>query len=349
MRAARSTRGSNDWRGVLVRRGLHAVIVSVAVSTVSFLMLHRLPGDAAFRVAAGRYGYDLVDAEAAASVRAELGLDRPMWQQWFDWLASLARLDLGTSMVTSRPVIDEVGYYLVGTLQLAAAALVFAVVIGVVVGVVASRRPGGRLDVMTIAWVAAVRSMPPFLLGLVLILVVSAQLGLLPAVGSGSVETLLLPALTLGLGLSGLIARLTRDTLVEVRSSEYMQFARTKGLPERWLVWRHAVRNTAVVLVPYLGAQAVFLIEGVVVVESVFSWQGLGHALVHAVFWRDVPVIQATVLILALLVVAINAVVDVLVLRLDPRPRGTDLPLAAHRSGRRPRDTVESRRQEVRS
>lgn len=306
---------------VLARRAAQGLGVAVLVSVLCFLVVRRLPGDAAYRIAAGRYGYDLVDQGAADSVRAELGLDRPAWQQLGAWLMDLAQLDLGRSLVTSRPVSEEVGYYLLGTLQLAAAALAFAVVIGATAGVLAARRPGGPVDRLATTWVASVRAVPPFLLGLLLIVVFSAQLGLLPAVGHGDLTSLVLPAVTLGTGLSGLFARVTRDAVVEVRASEYVGFAHTKGLAERWVVLRHVVRNAAVVLVPYLGVQAVILIEGVVVVESLFAWQGLGHALVHAVFWRDVPVLQATALVLALLIVAVNTVVDLVVLWLDPRPR----------------------------
>ena len=310
---------------VLVRRGLQAVAVAVLVSVLCFWVVRRLPGDAAYRIAAGRYGYDLVDAESAAAVRAELGLDRPAWQQLGDWLVDLASLDLGRSLVTSQPVGAEVAYYLVGTLQLAAAALLVAVLLGSVLGVLAARRPGSALDRAVTGWVASVRAVPPFLLGLLLVLVLSAQLGWLPAVGHGSLEALALPALTLGLGLSGLVATVTRDAVVEVRGSEQVLFARTKGLGEREVVTRHVLRNAATTVVPYLGVQAVVLVEGVVVVESLFSWQGLGHALVHAVFWRDVPVLQATALVLALLVVAVNTLVDVAGLWLDPRPRSLEV------------------------
>ena len=292
--------------GVVARRGAQAVGVAVLVSALCFLVVRRLPGDAAYRIAAGRYGYDLVDQQTAESVRAELGLDRPAWQQLGGWLLDLFQLDLGRSLVTQRPVTDEVGYYLLGTLQLTAVALLFATAVGGAAGVLAARRPGGVLDRVTTTWVAGVRAVPPFLLGLLLVVVFSAQLGLLPAVGHGSASSIVLPALTLGIGLSGLVARVTRDAVVEVRASDYVRFAQTKGLAERWVLLRHVVRNAAVVLVPYLGVQAVLLIEGVVVVESLFSWQGLGHALVHAVFWRDVPVLQATALVLALLIVAIQ-------------------------------------------
>lgn len=306
---------------ILWRRAAQGVGVAVLVSVLCFLVVRRLPGDAAYRIAAGRYGYDLVDQEAASAVRAELGLDRPAWQQLGSWLGDLAQLDLGRSLVTSRPVGEEVGHYLLGTLQLAAVALVLAVLLGAVAGILAARRPGGLLDRLTTTWVASVRAVPPFLLGLLLVVLLSAQLGLLPAVGHGTAASIVLPALTLGLGLSGLVARITRDAVVEVRASEHVQFAQTKGLAERWILLRHVLRNAAVVVVPYLGVQAVILVEGVVVVESLFAWQGLGHALVHAVFWRDVPVLQATALVLALLIVAINTAVDLAVLWLDPRPR----------------------------
>jgi peptide/nickel transport system permease protein len=295
--------------------------VAVLVSVLCFLVVRRLPGDAAYRIAAGRYGYDLVGQETADSVRAELGLDRPAWQQLGGWLLDLVQLDLGRSVVTSRPVVEEVGYYLLGTLQLAAVALAIATAVGATLGVLAARRPGGPVDRLTTAWVAGVRAVPPFLLGLLLVVVLSAQLGLLPAVGHGDAASIVLPALTLGTGLSGLVARVTRDAVVEVRRSDYVRFAHTKGLPERWVLLRHVVRNASVALVPYLGVQAVLLIEGVVVVESLFAWQGLGHALVHAVFWRDVPVLQATALVLALLIVLINTLVDLAVVWLDPRPR----------------------------
>lgn len=311
---------------VVARRAAQAVGVALLVSTLCFLIVVQLPGDAAYRIAAGRYGYDLVDQGTADSVRAELGLDRPAWQQLASWLGDLVQLDFGTSLVTSRPVVEEVGFYLLGTLQLAAVALVIAVVIGGGLGVVAARRPGGWFDRVTTTWVAGVRAVPPFLLGLLLVVVLSAQLGLLPAVGHGDAASIVLPALTLGAGLSGLVARVTRDAVVEVRQSEYVRFAQTKGLAERWVLLRHVVRNAAVVLVPYLGVQAVILIEGVVVVESLFAWQGLGHAMVHAVFWRDVPVLQATALVLALLVVAVNTAVDLAVLWLDPRPRALEVP-----------------------
>lgn len=314
--------GGHRLSGVLARRAAQGAGVTLVVSALCFVVVHALPGDVAYRIAAGRYGYDLVDAASADAVRAELGLDRPAWQQYAEWVLALFRLDLGESLVTSRPVVDELGAYLVGTLQLAALGLALAVLFGGGLGLMAARRPDGIVDRLVTGWVAAVRALPPFLLGLLLVLVLSIQLGWLPAAGHHGGESIVLPALTVGIGLSGLVARVTRDAAVEVRRSDYVRFAATKGLSGRVVLVRHVLRNTGVVLVPYLGVQAVILVEGVVVVESLFAWPGLGHALVHAVFWRDVPVLQASALVLSLLVVAMNTLVDVTVLWLDPRPRG---------------------------
>jgi peptide/nickel transport system permease protein len=320
-RAAIPAALSGQVAGVLRQRALQAVSVAALVSTACFVMVQNLPGDIAFRIAAGRYGYDQVTAASADAVRGDLGLDRPVWQQLLAWLGDLVRLDLGTSVVTGGRVSHELAHSLTGTLQLAGLALAMAFAAGTAVGAVAAARPGGALDRLTTLWVAAARALPPFLLGLVLILAFSVHLGVLPAAGDGQRTSIVLPAVTLAVGLSGLFARVTRDTVVQVRQSDFVRFAETKGLGARVVLLRHVLRNAGVTLVAYVGVQALVLVEGVIVVESLFAWPGLGHALVHAIFWRDVPVLQATVLVLALLVVAVNTVVDLAALALDPRPR----------------------------
>lgn len=312
---------------VLQQRAVQAAAVVLLVSTACFAIVQSLPGDIAFRIAAGRYGYDQVTAASAETVRAELGLDRPAWQQLLEWLGNLLTFDLGTSLVTGASVAGELGLYLSSSLQLAAAALVLALAAGASVGALAAARPGGILDRLTTLWVSAARALPPFLLGLVLILFFSVQLGVLPAAGHGETSNIVLPAATLAVGLSGLFARVTRDTVVQIRQSEYVRFATTKGLGERLVFLRHVLRNTGVTLIAYIGVQLLILIEGVVVVESLFAWPGLGHALVHAIFWRDIPMIQATALALALLVVVLNTVVDLGSLALDPRPRSREVVL----------------------
>lgn len=312
---------AREVAALLARRAAQALAVAVVVTGACFAVVQSLPGDIAFRIAAGRYGYDQVSAASAAAVRDELGLDRPAWQQLLAWLGDLARLDLGTSLVTGAPVGHELAVAVPNTLALAGLSLLLAAVAGTALGTVAAYRPGRLADRLTGAWVAASRAMPPFLLGLLLILVFSVQLGVLPAAGDGQSTSIVLPALTLAVGLSGMVAQIARDTVLDVLRSDHVRFARTKGLSGAAVLSRHVARNSGVTLVSYLGAQAIVLVEGVLVVESVFAWPGLGHALVHAVFWRDIPVLQATALVLALLVVAINTVVDLLGLALDPRPR----------------------------
>ncbi|MFF2242831.1 ABC transporter permease [Arthrobacter sp. NPDC058130] len=307
-------------RIVRQRTGQAAAVV-LLVSTACFAIVHSLPGDIAFRIAAGRYGYDQVTSGSADSVRSELGLDRPAWAQLLDWLGDLAALDLGTSLVTGSSVAGELALHFSSSLQLAATALALALAVGATAGILAAARPGGFPDRVLTLWVSAARALPPFLLGLALILAFSVHLGVLPAAGHGDAGNIVLPAATLAVGLSGLFARVTRDTVVEIRRSDYVRFAATKGLGERLVVLRHVLRNTGVTLIAYVGVQLLILIEGVVVVESLFAWPGLGHALVHAIFWRDIPMIQATALALALMVVALNTVVDLGSLALDPRPR----------------------------
>ena len=318
---ARRAGGAGPVLRVLRQRGLQVAGVAAAVSTACFAIVQSLPGDIGYRIAAGRYGYDQVDASSAAAVREELGLDRPAWQQLLDWWAQVASLDLGTSLVTGGSVARELTVHLAGSVQLAAVSLALAFAIGAVLGSAAALRPGGLADRTCGTWVTGSRALPPFLLGLVLILLFSVHLGILPAAGHGSRSSIVLPALTLAIGLSGLFARVTRDAVAQVLRSDQVRFAETKGLAARTVLVRHVARNSGVTLVAYLGAQALVLVEGVVVVESLFAWPGLGHALVHAVFWRDVPALQATALALALLVVAINTVVDLVTLALDPRPR----------------------------
>lgn len=312
---------------ILRRRTVQAVAVVLLVSTACFVIVQNLPGDIAFRIAAGRYGYDQVTAVSADSVRAELGLDRPLWQQLFDWLTDLFTFNLGTSLVTGGDVAGELAFYLSSSIQLAVVALAIAFVTGATAGALAAGRPGGALDRITNLWVTGARALPPFLLGLVLILLFSVHLGVLPAAGHGEATNIVLPAVTLAVGLSGLFARVTRDTVVQVRESGYVHFAQTKGLSGRVVFFRHILRNTGVTLIAYVGVQVLILIEGVVIVESLFAWPGLGHALVHAIFWRDIPMIQATAVALALLVVVLNTAVDLGSAAIDPRPRRREVVL----------------------
>lgn len=308
---------------IVVRRLIQAVLAAGIVGTLCFFLARALPGDMAFRVAAGRYGADGVTSAASEAVRAELGLGKPAIEALAQWWGQLLHLDLGRSFINGKPVGSQVFHQLGYTIELAVAAIVLAVLIGLPLGLVASLRPGGGVDKATLALSVALRSLPPFLLGILLVTVFSLQLRLLPAAGYLEPRNLILPALTLALGLAAPLSRVARDSLAAARAAPYYAFARTKGLSGTRLMLRHGLRNAASAVVAYLGVQLIFLIEGVVVIEMLFSWPGIGHALVHAIFGRDVPVMQGVVLIMSLGFVALNTLVDLVGLAIDPRRRAT--------------------------
>lgn len=306
----------------MLRRAFQAVAVAVVVGTLCFAMMRMLPGDMAMRIAASRYGYDFVGNAAAAAVNAELGLDRPVWQALVQWLGQLLQLDLGTSAVTGEPVWHEITHQLGATLQLSSVALLIAVGLGLPLGVWAGLHTGGWVDRLTLLMAAIFRAMPPFLLALVLMVVVAVHMGVLPVAGDGhDGASLLLPSLTLGLGLAAGLARVARNAMHDAATSPAYEFARTKGLSDWQALLRHGLRQAAVPVVAYLGVHAVFLVEGAVVVETLFAWPGIGHALVHAVFGRDVPVIQGVALCMELMFVLFNLLIDAICLMLDPRQR----------------------------
>ncbi|MDK3163024.1 ABC transporter permease [Aeromonas caviae] len=258
--------------GILGQRLVQALVVALLVAGLCFLMVQSLPGDIAFRIAAGRYGYDYVTAEAANAVRSELGLAGSALARFGDWLWALLQGDLGSSLVTGAPVATDVGHHLGATLTLASASVVLALVVALPLGSLSALRPGEWCD-----------------------------------------------RLTLGLGLSGVLSRVVRESVLTVVQSGYYRFALTKGLSPARVFWRHGLRNTGVSIIAYTSVQLVLLIEGVVVVESLFAWPGIGHALVHAIFWRDIPMVQGTVLVLAVLFVLLNTLTDLLCLAIDPR------------------------------
>lgn len=306
---------------IVAQRGIQALVVAALVGTLSFLMMRWLPGDMAFRVAAGRYGFDMVTAQAAEAVRAELGLDAPWLHALLHWWVRLMHLDLGISAVTGAPVIEEIGHQLGHTLMLAVAALGVSCAIAVPLGFLAGMRSGGALDRGTLLASVVLRALPPFVLGILLVSVLSIGWNLMPAGGHHEHGSLLAPALTLGLGLAATATRVARDAMASVAAAAYFQFARTKGLTDRQALIRHGVRNAAIPLIAYLGVQLVFLVEGVVVIETLFAWPGIGHALAHAIFGRDVPMIQGTAIVMGLMFVALNAAVDLACAAADPRLR----------------------------
>ena len=304
---------------VFVSRLVQAIMVAVLVGTATFVMMRSLPGDAAWRIAAGRYGYDHVDAASADAVRAELGLDGPALPALLHWLGDLARLDFGSSLVTGQPVIGEIAHQLGASVQLALVAVLLSLLIGPPLGILAGLRPGGLLDRALLVTSTGLKAIPLFLMALVLIVIVAVQLRWLPAAGHGEPRHFILPAITLALGLAAVNARITRDAMARIADMPFWRFSQWKGLSERQTLLRHGLRNVSVPLITYLGLQFVTLVEGVIVIESVFGWPGIGHALVHAIFSRDVPMVQGTALVLGLGFVLVNAAIDLAVRCIDPR------------------------------
>lgn len=312
---------SRSLVAALASRGLQAVLVAVIVGIVSFTMMHALPGDAAYRIAAGRYGYDMMDAAAAEAVRAELGLDQPMLIQMGSWLLALAQFDLGNSLVSGKPVMDEVSFQLGQSMILAAGAVIVSILIAVPVGIWTGLNPGGWVDRIALAVSVFLRAIPAFALGVLLVLLFAIQLKLLPVAGFRSFQHLILPSLTLGLGLAAVSNRVVRDAVADAMTAEWRLFARTKGLSSGLTVRLHVIRNAALPVVAYVGVQLAYLIEGVVIVETVFAWPGIGHALVHAIFSRDIAMVQGTALSLGLLYVVLNLFIDLACRGIDPRTR----------------------------
>lgn len=304
---------------ILVTRLVQAVSVAVLVGAATFAMMRSLPGDAAWRIAAGRYGYDNVDAAAADAVRMELSLDGHWFPAFVQWMSDLLRLDFGVSLVSGQPVIEEISHQLGASLWLALAAVGLSLLIGPPLGILAGLRPGGWLDRALLVLATALKAIPQFLMALILILILSVQFGWLPAAGHGQARHFILPALALALGLAAVNARIARDAMASVAAMPFYHFAQWKGLSRAQVLWRHGLRNVSVPLLTYLGLQFVTLVEGVVVIESIVGWPGIGHALVHAVFSRDVPMVQGTALVLGLGFVLVNALIDLVVARIDPR------------------------------
>lgn len=299
-----------------VKRLLSMIPVLFGVSLLLFLMLRLLPGDPA-QVLAGQ----MASPEDVRQIRAQLGLDRPIAQQYLAFLGRLARLDLGRSARTQNPVIEEIGARLPNTLLLAAAAIVLACLFGIPAGILSAVRPYTWVDyLVTVAGLFGI-SMPVFWLGIMLVIVFSVGLQWLPAGGTGSWRHVVLPAVTLAAFVVAFIARMTRATMLETLSQDYTTTARAKGLTERTVVLRHALRNALIPIVTVVGLQFGLLLGGAVLTETVFAWPGLGRLIVDSILARDYPMIQGAILIFGLLYILVNLAVDLAYAFIDPRIR----------------------------
>ena len=303
---------------IVCRRLLALVPVLFGGSLLVFLLTAVSLGDPA-RAAMGQRG----DPEVIKQIRDEYALDRPLWVQYLTWMGRLLQGNLGRSYHQQRPVSEVVGERFPATLRLALAATLIAVLLGLGMGILAALRPGSAWDQLLMTAAVFGISTPVFWLGLMLSLLFAVWRGWLPVsgYGDGSLSNLVLPALTLGALHTGTIARMTRSSLVEVIRQEYVQAARAKGLGERAVVLKHALRNALIPVVTVIGIGLADLLVGAPLTETVFAWPGLGRMLVAAVGQRDLPVVMGAVLVFAVIYVAGNLVVDLAYLLIDPRTR----------------------------
>lgn len=299
------------------RRLLIAIPVILGVATLVFAIMHLLPGDPAEVMMAQSGG----QAEMIERLRHQLGLDLPLHVQFLRFLRNLARGDLGESIWLRKPVSQILLQQLPATLELAIAAMVLAMTGGVALGLLAALKRGSWVDrgVMIVASVGI--SMPVFWSSLLGIYLFAAQLHWLPATGQGDLRHLILPAAVLGYGAGGSVARLVRSSMLEVLGQEYVTAAVAKGLFWRIVVLRHALKNALIPVITMLGLQFGGLLGGAVITETVFSRQGLGRTMVDAIVWKDFPLVQGGVILIAGMYILVNLAVDVLYAFVDPRIR----------------------------
>lgn len=299
-----------------LKRLLGLIPTLLIVAVLVFLFVHMLPGDPA-RIIAGPEA----DAQVIELVRQQLGLDRPLWQQFLHYIINVVQGDFGTSLVSHRPVSEEIASRFMPTLWLTLSSMAWAVIFGMLTGIVSAvwrNRWPDRLS-MTIA-VSGI-SFPAFALGMLLMQIFSVELGWLPTVGADGWRHYILPSITLGAAVAAVMARFTRASFVEVLQEDYMRTARAKGVSETLIVLKHGLRNAMIPVVTMMGLQFGFLLGGSIVVEKVFNWPGLGRLLVDSVEMRDYPIIQAEVLLFSLEFIIINLVVDLLYAAINPAIR----------------------------
>ncbi len=301
----------------LLGRLAATIPVLLGVWFLVFMMLHLVPGDPVKIMLADFQ----TSPQQIELLRSQLHLDDPLPTQFGRFVANAARGDLGLSIRSKRPVRTEIADNLGSTLQLAIAALLIAIVLGVTLGMIAAVNQNGWLDFGPMLLALCGVSMPSFWLGLLMIFLFSLRLGWFPATGGGDLKHLVLPALTLGLSASAIIARLTRSSMLEVLRQEYMTTARAKGLRETRVVLRHGFKNALIPVVTIFGLQFGSLMAGTVIVETVFARPGIGRLIVTAILAKDFPMVQGIVLLIATTYVIVNLIVDISYGVLDPRIR----------------------------
>ena len=300
----------------LGRRIVALIPVALGVATLTFALIHLVPGDPVLAM--------LGDFAAPADVvqmRHELKLDLPLWQQYLYFLSGIVRGDLGASISQHEPVARLIRERFPATLELAFAGLFVAILLAFPLGLIAGANPGGTADLGAMGFAILGISVPHLYLGPLLMIVFSLELRWLPLTGRGGLSHLVLPAVTLGTALAAIIARMLRQSLVQVLETDYMRTARSKGLSRAAAVLHHGLRNALTPVVTLLGLQAGALLTGSIVVEMIFSWPGLGRLMITAINSRDYPLVEGCVLVFALSYVIVNMLTDLVYSVVDPRIR----------------------------
>ncbi|MDM7912711.1 MAG: ABC transporter permease, partial [Methanotrichaceae archaeon] len=280
------------------------------------------PGDTAAIIAVARYGGpESLSADLIEWIRHEEGLDAPIFIQYAKWMEHIIQMDLGRSLITDEPVLDKILSRFSGTLQLTLAGMVVYLLISVPLGVVSAIKQDSMIDYLSITGVLIGVSMPNFWLALLLILFFSIYLELLPVCGREGLSYFILPAATLGVSIAATTTRLIRSSMLEVLRQDYIMAARAKGLKEAFIIGRHALKNAMFPIITIVGLQFASLLEGTVVVETIFAWPGIGRLLVDSINQRDLPMIQGCVLFIATIFVLVNLIIDISYVYLDPRVR----------------------------
>jgi peptide/nickel transport system permease protein len=300
----------------LLRRLLSLIPVALGVATLTFALIHLVPGDPVVAMLG-----DTAAAPDIAEMRHRLGLDRPLWEQYLGFLGGLAEGNLGESISYRRPVASLIAERFPATLELAAAGLLVAIVVAFPLGLVAGAKPGGPADLGAMGFAIVGISVPRIYLGPLLMIWLSLDLGWLPLTGRGGLSHLVLPAVTLGTALAAILARMLRQSLVQVRESDYMRTAVGKGLSPGAALIRHGLRNALTSVVTLVGLQLGSLLTGALITEMIFSWPGLGRMLISAISARDYPLVEGCVLTFALSYVVVNMLTDAVYALVDPRVR----------------------------
>ena len=301
----------------IARRALLGLLTLLIVTMVVSTLVHLVPGDPVRIMYAQN---QTTGPEQIEAKRRELGLDQPIWQQYLNYMGGLLRGDMGKTIRGEQPVAELLFLRLPNTIALAVASFAIAVLFGGILGFLSAYYRGSWFDTLAMGVALGGIVIPSFWLGLMLMFFFSVRLGWFP-VGGTTPASLVLPAVTLGLGNAAIIARLTRSSMLDVLSQDYMRTARAKGLVESRVLWRHALKNSLIPIVTILGLQVAYTLGGAVVVENVFAWNGVGRLAVQAILQRDFPLIQGFVLMLAVMVVLVSLAVDVLYAWIDPRIR----------------------------